>query len=182
MTQSIATVGLLAVTLIYVVYTARLAGHAKSSASSSEKSAVAAEASTAAAERAAIAAERGLLLQVMPLVFGHDVRVKGNGRSEVTLFGFGNFPAFQVVVVVRQGVHAGGAVIDHHDPSRQGSPLELTPGFVIDDTSPYSVDVTYYDAMGTAYRTTRESLQSGQSLTRIDRHDDEIDDWVILVS
>lgn len=182
-TQSVATAGLLIVTLAYVVYTAKLAGHAKKSASSSEKSAIAAEQSTAAAERAANAAERGLLLQVMPLVFGHRVQRTGGGRSEVTLFGFGNFPAFQVLVVVRQDNGEGTAgPIDHHDPSRERSPLDLTPGFQIDEASPYSVEVTYYDAMGTGYRTTRQSLLGGQSLTRIERYDDELGEWVLLVS
>jgi hypothetical protein len=181
-TQSVATAGLLVVTLAYVVYTARLAGHAKTSASSAERSAIAAERSTAAAERAATAAERGLLLQLMPLVFGHKVQRTGGGRTEVTMFGFGSFPAFQVMVVVRQDDREGSAgPIDHHDPSLVRSPLDLTPGFQIRENSPYSVEVTYYDAMGTGYRTTRQSLLGGHSLTRIERYDDEADDWVLLV-
>ena len=92
--QAVGTVVLVLVTLTYVIYTARLSEHAKRSATSAEKAASAAEHSASSAERAAETAERGLLLQVMPLVFGHEARVTGGGRSDVTLFGVGRFPAF----------------------------------------------------------------------------------------
>lgn len=115
--QAVGTVVLVLVTLTYVIYTARLSEHAKRSATSAEKAASAAEHSASSAERAAETAERGLLLQVMPLVFGHEARVTGGGRSDVTLFGVGRFPTFTLQVIVRQNDHEGVAgPIAYHDP------------------------------------------------------------------
>ena len=58
--QAVGTIALVLITIGYVIYTAILSRHASSSAQSAKESAA--------------ATERGVLLQVMPLVFGYEVR------------------------------------------------------------------------------------------------------------
>lgn len=173
--QAVGTIVLVLVTIVYVAYTAILSGHAKKSATSAEESA-------RAAERAATIAERGLLLQTMPLVFGHKVEMTGSGRWQVTLFSRGGAPAFNVLAVARQGdVEGDTGVLSDHDPDDGPRELDLSQGFGLNDIDPYEVEVTYYDAIGHGYRTRRMSLLGGQSETHVDRYDDEAEEWVPLI-
>lgn len=174
--QAVGTIALVVVTTVYVVYTANLAGHAKKSARSAQQSAQ-------AAEKAATTAERGLLLQMMPLVFGHEVKKTGSGRNEVTLFSVGEAPAFNLMIVVRQDGREGDAgPLSFHDPARGTRQIDLLAKFqLVESPNPYEVEVSYYDALGNGYRTRRKSLLGGQSLTLVDRFDDETREWVPLV-
>ena len=173
------TVVLVGITGYYAYLTKRIASEAKNAAESAAYSA-------RATERSALTAERGLILQAMPLVFGHKVKVKAaggeHGRTEVTLFGFGQMPAFQVCVDVRQDDNKGYAgPLDHHDPTRGPRSIDLDAAFqLVDYDHPYDVEVTYQDALGTWYRTIRRSMRGGQSLSSVERLGND-DKWEMLV-
>lgn len=173
--QALGTIVLVVVTGVYVVFTWKLAGHA-------DRSAASAETSAEAAERAASAAERGVLLRVMPLVFGHQARMTGGGRCEVSLLSVNDVAAFNVVVVVRQDGQEGDAgPLSFLDPSHPPPPIDLKPGFAISTGSQHEVVVSYYDALGNGYRTRRSSLVGTQSLSRVERWDETTKEWIPLV-
>jgi hypothetical protein len=71
--------------------------------------------------------------------------------------------------------------LDHHDPTRGSRSIDLSSGFrLVEHEHPYDVEITYQDALGAWYRTTRRSLLAGQSLLRVERQTDS-DEWEILV-
>jgi hypothetical protein len=178
--QAYGTIALVLVTAVYVALTGKLAKSARESADASRESAK-------FAERSAHSAERSLLLQIMPLIFGHEVRrvggVETGLRTQVLLFSSGDSPAFNLVVTVRQDSSEGTAPpLSHITPGRDREwQIELDPPFEISRGQPYTVEVTYLDALGNGYRTQRDSLLRGESHTRIDRWDESQSTWVSLL-
>lgn len=175
---------LVLITGYYAWATYHISGSANESAEAARDSAEAAKESAFSSVRSAEAAERGLLAQIMPLVFGHQVRNMGQSPAEVRLFGFGNLPAFGVTAEILQASSdEPGKVgpLDHVKTNPEGEPFRIKPdGFTIEEDQPYRVVVTYYDAMGTGYRTTRHSLLGGQSLNNIERQSED-GEWADLV-
>lgn len=169
---ALGTVGLVGITAVYVWLTWRVVNSAESSALTAERSAVASEQAAAtsalsakASERSAEVAEQSLRLQVMPLLIGDQALMSG-GKTTIRIRGRGD--AFTVVATVRQGDEAGSSgVVAYVDPTTTQS-LTIDPGFVVDHTRHYVVEVEYTDAFGRGYRTTRESLLEGQSIVRIE--------------
>ena len=166
--QAVGTIALVLITIGYVIYTAILSSHASSSAQSAKESAA--------------ATERGVLLQVMPLVFGYEVRNTGGGKTEVVLFAIGDSPAFNVVVEVLQGANRGRAgPMALFDPGMLPQNVDLSSGFDFMPLLQYVVEVSYYDALGNGYRTRRTSFITGQSETHVDRFEEDRSEWVQLV-
>lgn len=167
--QAVGTIVLVLVTIAYAVITGILSSHANRSATSAEKS--------------TRAAERGLLLQMMPLVFGRRVQKTGSGRTDVTLYATGDTPAFNLKIVVRQDGREGHSQpLSSYDPAEGPRQIDLSSGFaLVNYPHPYEVEVTYYDALGNGYRTRWTSLLGGESATHVDRWDEGTKEWVPLV-
>jgi hypothetical protein len=185
--QAYGTVALVVVTSVYVVLTWLIASRAREAAEASNISAIAARDTAEIARKSAETGERSLLLQMMPLVFGAEVKTHRADKSsesltEAILYGTGFAPAFNLEITVEQGEHVGSTgPISHYDPVRDGlRPIEV-PAFELAKGEPYSVVVTYYDALGNGYRTLRNSLLGGQSLTTVERFDESTGEFIPLV-
>lgn len=164
------TVALVLVTIVYVIVTGRLAGHARSSAESADQSAK--------------AARRALQLSAMPIYHGRRAVPWTPTMIRVWVTPLTDAPAFRAQAVVSQDGASWESGLEKFltfpgDEEQLVIDIDVAtqPNF----DQPYNVVMTYYDAIGTAYRTHRIGYLEGVSDFMLEEWDNAESAWVQLV-
>ena len=133
---AILTAALVGVTGFYAYLTWKLSSHAEASAN---------------------AARRVLQLSAMPILHGRSARGHPPARIHVQVTQLGRSSAFRLQAVVRQGQKEwpSGLFNTFQVPEGQERQLGINVDSFPDFNQPYDVELTYSDATGTYYRSTR---------------------------
>jgi hypothetical protein len=91
-------------------------------------------------------------------------------------------PAFRVIAQVRQEGHEWTSELRTYmqAPDEGSLAIDIDVSSLPNFDQPYDVELTYYDAIGTGYRTLRVGYINGQDF-RLQEWDDDAKDWTDLV-
>lgn len=106
----------------------------------------------------------------MPIMLGYQLEAHG-GENSVEIFNVSTMPALNLMVDVHDmNTRLGGTGPRAIFPG-QARERRSVGAFMLPPGIAYEVVITYYDVIGSGYRTRRASWLAGQSTTTIEVHD-----------